>query len=96
MVRRIGGPRRKSRNKFTKHYRRKGKKSMSDFFQVFTLGDRVSLVGETSHPDGFYRARFHGQAGSIEGKQGSCYKVRIVDGNKPKILYIHPVHLKRV
>ena len=96
MVRRIGGARRKSRNKFTKHYRRKGKTSLSTFFQTLNIGDRVTLVADVSHQESLYHERFHGHSGAVEGMQGECYKVRIKDGDKAKMLIVHPVHLRKM
>jgi large subunit ribosomal protein L21e len=96
MVQRIGGSRRKSRAKFSKPARQKGKMSVSKFFQSFDTGSRVALVAEPAHQKGLYHARFHGNNGVIEGTQGDCYKVKISDGNKKKLLLVHPVHLKRL
>lgn len=95
MVQRIGGFRRKSRYKFKKGLRRKGKISLTRYLQQFDKGDRVVLQAEPAYQKGIYFPRFHGKAGSIAGKQGECYKVRIMDGNKEKTLLIHPVHLRR-
>jgi large subunit ribosomal protein L21e len=96
MVTRKGGSRRKSRAKFTKHYRRKGKISLTNYFQQLNVGDNVALVAEPAVQKSMYRARFHGKMGKIAGTQGSCYKVTIADGGKQKTIVIHPVHLKRV
>ena len=96
MVQRIGGSRRKSRQNFTKHYRRKGKISITRFFQRFEEGDNVVLLAEPAYQKGLYHARMHGKTGIIEGMQGCCYKVGIRDGHKEKILIVHPVHLKRL
>lgn len=94
MVTRIGGMRRKSRDKFKKHYRQRGKISVRRFFQHLEVGDRVALVAEPSYQKGMYKARFHGKNGDVVGTQGRCYKVRISDGGMEKVLIVHPVHLK--
>jgi large subunit ribosomal protein L21e len=96
MVTRTGGSRRKSRYKFKKHYRRRGKISLSKFFQEFSNGDKVALVAEPAYQKAIYHARFHGNIGTISGNQGRVYKVEILDGRKQKQLLIHPVHLKKV
>ena len=96
MVQRIGGSRRKSRKNFTKYYRRRGKISMSRFFQKFQEGDHVVFLAEPAYQNGLYHARMHGKAGTIIGLQGSCYKVGIQDGHKDKTIIVHPVHLKRL
>lgn len=69
---------------------------MTAFFQVLSVGDRVVLVAEPSHHASLYHERFHGHAGAIEGMRGECYKVRIRDGNKEKMLIVHPVHLRKM
>ena len=96
MVQRIGGMRRKSRQKFKKYFKRQGKISLTRFFQQFEVGARVALVAEPAYQKALYKARFHGRSGSVVGSQGRCYKVQIVDGSKEKVLIVHPVHLKKI
>ena len=94
-MQRIGGFRRKTRKKLSKNVRQKGKFSIRRFFQKLKDGDRVCLVAEPSIQKGMYFPRFHGKAGTIEGKQGSNYFVKIKDGKKSKKILVHPVHLKK-
>lgn len=96
MVRRTGGMRRKSRHKFEKYYKRRGKISVSRFFQSFVVGDHVTLLAEPAYQKSMYKGRFHGKSGTISGQQGSCYKVTITDGDKAKVLLLHPVHLQKL
>lgn len=96
MVQRIGGMRRKSRDKFKKYYRTRGKMSVNRFLQQMEAGTHVRLAGEPAYQKSLYKSRFHGKSGIVEGAQGSCYKVKITDGSKEKILIVHPVHLKRL
>lgn len=95
MVKRIGGFRRKTRYKLRKEKRNRGKISMTNYFQSFRMGDRVSLYVEPSVQKGMYRPTFMGKAGIIKGMRGRCYEVSIKDGGKKKMLIIHPVHLRR-
>ena len=94
-MQRIGGFRRKTRRKLTKGVRQKGKISIRKFFQKFTEGERVYLVAEPAHQKGMYLPRFHGKSGVVVGNQGTNYYIQIKDGNKPKKLLVHPVHLKK-
>ncbi len=94
MVQRVGGMRRKTRNKLAKHARQKGKVSIRRSLQQFTNGDKVLLLAEPAVQGGMYFPRFHGKVGFIEGMQGECYKVAITDGNNKKQLIVHPVHLR--
>ncbi|HZX12425.1 MAG TPA: 50S ribosomal protein L21e [Candidatus Nanoarchaeia archaeon] len=95
MAKRIGGTRRKTRHKFAKNVRQRGKISLAHYFQSFSNGDNVCLVAEPSIHKGLYHARFHGKAGTITGKRGSCYEVKIQDLNMQKTLIVHPIHLRR-
>jgi len=95
MVKRKGGARRKSRHKFMKGVKEKGKLSLRKYFQSFNMGERVWLSTEPAVQKGMYWPSYIGKAGIITGKRGRCYEVAIKDGNKEKMLIIHPVHLKR-
>ena len=94
MVKRIGGFRRKTRYKFKKNIRRRGKISLSKYFQKFKVGDKVVLSAEPAVQKGMYFPRFHGMVGIIKGNAGNCYQVSITDQKKEKTLLVHPVHLK--
>ena len=93
MVKRIGGLRRKTRYKFRKEKRRRGKISITKYFQSFSAGDRVYLGLESAVQKGMYHPRFMGRAGIIKSKRGRCYEVTINDLGKKKTLIVHPVHL---
>lgn len=96
MVQRTGGIRRKTRSKFKKNVRMKGKLSIRNYLQNFKVHDKVALVMEPSIHAGIFHQRFQGDVGVILGKQGSCYKVKIIDGKMEKYFIVHPVHLKKV
>lgn len=96
MVKRIGSSRRKTRKKFSKKIRRKGKISISNYFQSYKVGDKVSLKTEPAVQKGMYHPKFYGCIGTIKSKKGKCYEVSIKDKNKQKTLIVHPVHLKRL
>lgn len=96
MVTRIGGFRRKTRRKLRKRVRDKGKISIRRYLQAFKIGDRVCLKAEPAVQKGMYMPRFHGKIGIVKAKRGKCYEVGIKDGNKEKMLLVHPVHLKGV
>ena len=96
MAKRIGGFRRKTRHKFTKSRRTKGKISISRYLQEFKAGDKISLHVEPATQKGMYHPCFIGKPGIVKGKQGRCYEVLIKDQKKEKVLIVHPVHLIRV
>jgi len=95
MAKRTGRSRRKTRHKLKKSVKEKGKISILNYLQEFKPGDRVILKAEPAVQQGMYFPRFHGRAGIIKEKQGSCYKVLIKDINKEKTVIVHPVHLKQ-
>ena len=95
MVMRIGTSQRKTRYKFKKEIREKGKLSLSRYFQKFELGDKVNLKINSGVQEGRFYSRFHGLTGSVVGKRGFCYEVEIFDGHKQKRLYVHPIHLNK-
>ncbi len=96
MVKRLGTKQRKTRSKFTRNIRDKGKLSLSRYFQEFKEGDMVNLTINSSIAFGRFFPRFHGLTGKVVGRKGRCYEVVIKDGEKEKRLTIHPIHLKKV
>ncbi len=96
MAQRIGGFRRKTRHKLTKSVREKGKVSLSRYFQSFKVGEKITLVGESSIHEGMFHPRFHGKSGMVSGKRGKCYEIEIKDGSLSKTLVVHPVHLRKI
>ena len=96
MTKRIGGFRRKTRSKLKKSPSTKGKVSITNYFQQLKQGQHVVLKLEPSIHKGMFLPRFYGRTGVVGNKHGNCYEVSIKDGNKPKTLIVHPIHLKRV
>jgi large subunit ribosomal protein L21e len=96
MANRRGSYRRKTRKLMSKHYRTSGKISLTKYFAEYKDGDKVTLQAEPAVQKGIYHLRFHSRTGVIQGKQGNCYNVQILDGNKPKNLIVHPIHLTRL
>ena len=95
MVKRTGGPRRKTRDIFSKKPNQRGKYSLTKYFQVFKEGERVQLKAEPAIHTGLYFRRFNTRSGIITRKQGRCYVVEVKDGGKVKNIIVHPIHLKR-
>ena len=95
-MKRIGGNRRKTRSKFRKNIKDRGKISIASFLQKLEKGDKVLLKADTGYQRGMYFRRFHGKSGIVDKKQGNCYYISIKDGNKEKNVLVHPVHLRKV
>lgn len=94
-MQRVGGFRRKTRQKLRKNVRAKGKISIKDYIKKLEAGDTVQLNAEPAVQKGMYFPRFHGKTGKVIKKQGTNYYVEIKDGNKKKQILVHPVHLKK-
>ena len=75
--------------------RKKGKLSLSQFFQKFKPGQPVAIVQELSQIFG-YKRTLQGRTGKILAKRGSAYEVAVKDGNKPKTYLLKPIHLKKL
>lgn len=93
---RKGGPRRKSKQIFTKKTKEKGKVTIRRHLAEFKEGEKVALIVEPSQHAGMYHPRFVGKTGTVKAKTGSCYEVQITDINKEKTLIVHPVHMKKI
>ena len=78
-----------------KKIRKKGKVQLSRYFQELNNGDSVAVVKEPSIQAKFPE-RIQGRTGTIEGKRGMSYIIKIKDQEKEKKFLIAPVHLKRI
>jgi ribosomal protein L21E len=78
-----------------KPIRKRGKISLSKYFQKFKEGESVAVIRERSI-DGTFPKRLQGRTGVIEGKQGREYIVSIKDQEKKKKFLIKAVHLKKI
>jgi large subunit ribosomal protein L21e len=94
MSKRKGGSRRKTRGELSKSRRLKGKISLRSYLAKYNVGDRVTLMLNSSVNEGTFHARFIGKNGIIAKKRGDCYEVTIKDLNKEKTIIVHPIHLK--
>ena len=89
------GYKRKTKHKLRKHFSEKGKLNITRFMQEFKIGDKVRFAMDPGYQKGAYHPRFHWQIGTIEGKQGGCFKVSLKDGGKMKMFVLHPIHLAK-
>lgn len=71
--------------------RKKGKISLSKYFQKLEKGDNVAIVRELSLNASFPK-NIQGNTGKVLGKQGKACIVKI----KNKKYLIEPVHLKKI
>jgi len=78
-----------------KRIRRRGKLRLSEYFKELNKGDRVAVVRELSEMPKFPKT-LQGRTGTVDGKKGKFYIVRIMDYDQEKTHIIHPVHLKKL
>jgi len=94
MVKAPRGYRNRTRNMLRKHIRDKGHvPRLSKVLYPYKVGDRVVVKIDPSFHGGMPHKRFHGLTGSIIGKRGSAYIVKLSLGNKEKTIITYPVHL---
>jgi len=96
MAVRLGGSRRKTRNKFRKNIRDKGKINVSRYMQKFNIGDKAVFVLDSSCNKGLPNTKLHGRVGVIVGESGKNYIIELKDKNAKKKLNVSPVHLRRI
>lgn len=89
------GPMEGTRKKLRNKPRERGMSPPQRAVERFEEGETVHLRIDPSIPKGRFHPRFNGQSGTVDGQQGSAYKVRITDGGKEKTLIAAPAHLHR-
>ncbi|RLG18406.1 50S ribosomal protein L21e [Nanoarchaeota archaeon] len=95
MPKKSTGPRRKTRKKFRKKARERGKLNINLALQEFKVGEKVAIDVEPSFHKGMPFKRFIGKVGKVIGKRGRCYEVEVSEGSKRKVIVVHPIHLRR-
>jgi large subunit ribosomal protein L21e len=96
MAKRIGGSRRKSRKLLRKQRGTRGKININRYFIEYKDGDKVKLMLESGYQKNMFHTRFYGKVGVVQAKRGKCFEIKIQDGNKDKVVIVHPLHLTRV
>lgn len=95
MVKAPRGYRHRTRKLLRKSIRERGSIPRLSLLMVdYREGDRVHIVINPSIHRGMPHRRFHGKTGEIIGKRGKCYIVRVFLGDREKILFTRPEHLK--
>jgi large subunit ribosomal protein L21e len=89
------GPLQGTRNKLKNDPRDRGTSPPQRAVQQFEEGESVHLAIDPSVNEGRFHPRFNGLTGTIDGSQGTAYKVAVTDGGKEKTLIVKPAHLRR-
>ncbi|VVB78712.1 50S ribosomal protein L21e [uncultured archaeon] len=78
-----------------KQLKTRGKIRFSHYFKEFKDGDRVTVIRDLAlHPK--FPKQIQGRSGTIIGKRGNSYILKMNDLNKEKTYIIHPVHLRKL
>jgi len=72
-----------------------GKINLSNYFQEFKEGDKVTVIREHALRPKFPK-QIQGRTGIVQSKRGTYYIIKMNDLNKEKTYIIHPVHLRKL
>ena len=78
-----------------KNIRLRGKIRLSEYFQKFEKNEPVAVKREISLTPRF-PTRLQGRTGTVQGKRGKSYIIKLKDQNLEKEFLIEAVHLKRI
>ncbi|MFA5061218.1 MAG: 50S ribosomal protein L21e [Candidatus Pacearchaeota archaeon] len=78
-----------------KKIREKGKLKLSSYFKKIDDGTRVAISIDKSVNHSLPK-RVQGRSGVVLGSRGNSKLIKIKDGNKEKILIVHPIHIKKI
>jgi large subunit ribosomal protein L21e len=67
------------------------KLAISAYLKEFNAGDKVSIIISTGK--NIQSPKFQGLTGTVVGRRGNSYEVKIRDKNAEKTLFIKPEHL---
>lgn len=95
MVKAPRGFRNRTRKLLRKNVREKGSiPRLSSLLREYNVGDKVAIVINSSYHKAMPHRRYYGLTGTITGRRGEAYEVEVYLGDKKKVLYVSPVHLK--
>ena len=73
----------------------KGKVRLAVAFQELKKGDLIAVSRDLSSKINFPR-RMEGRTGTVEGKRGKAFIVKMKDYNEEKTFILNPIHLKKL
>jgi large subunit ribosomal protein L21e len=87
------GFRRKTRRKLARGMRDKFTSEM--FLKEFKPGDKVVIRQDSISQKGMPYPRYLGKTGTVVGKRGSAYVVKVRTGSNTNELQVRPEHIKK-
>ena len=94
MVKHSRGYRTRTRALLRKRPRERGLQGLSRLLINYEVGEKVVIDINPSVVKGQPHKRFHGKVGTIVGKRGRAYVIKIVVGSKEKTIISRPEHIK--
>ncbi|MCR6623277.1 MAG: 50S ribosomal protein L21e [Candidatus Verstraetearchaeota archaeon] len=94
MVKHSVGYRSRTRKLLRKNVREKGLTPLSRIIYPYKEGDNVSIVIDPSVHKGMPHRRYHGKVGTIIGRRGRAYIIKVNLGEKEKTLIVRPQHIR--
>jgi large subunit ribosomal protein L21e len=94
MVKASKGIMEKTRQKFRRGPRQRGLSPITHSFRSFDVGDRVTIVIDSSFQKGWPHNRFHGMTGTVVGRRGRAFLVDVRFGGRIKQAIVRPEHLR--
>ena len=95
MVKASKGIMEKTRQKFRRSPRQRGLSPITRTFQQFEVGDKVTILIDSSVQKGWPHNRFHGMTGTVVERRGRAYVVDVRFGGRTKQGIVRPEHLRK-
>lgn len=96
MVRRSQGMRVGTRHRLSVRASDRGLPPITRIIKTFEIGDKAAVVIDGRILKGQPHSSFHGNTGTIVGKQGTAYYLDVRIGGLHKKILLAPVHLKKL
>ena len=95
MVKASKGIMEKTQQKFRRSPRDRGLSPITRSFQSFEVGERVTIVIDSSVQKGWPHHRFHGMTGTVVERRGAAFVIDVRFGGRIKQAIVRPEHLRR-
>ena len=95
MVKASKGIMEKTRQKFRRSPRKRGLSPITRAFRKFAIGEKATILIDSSIQKGWPHNRFHGLTGTVVATQGRAYVIDVRFGGKIKKAIVFPEHLER-
>jgi len=85
-----------SYSKKSRNLTRKARRTAVSLLKTFSEGQNVRINASSGKKEGRPFLRFNRLTGTIVGKQGKVYKVKVRTGNREKVVLVSNFHLEAV